>query len=68
MLRGILRPKRDEVTVGGENFIRRSFMICTAHHMSLRHAYLGSFFLESENINNVSLGAIWNFGKATGRP
>jgi hypothetical protein len=34
---------------------------------SLRHAYLGSF-LEPEYIKNVSLGAIWNFGKATGRP
>jgi hypothetical protein len=35
---------------------------------SLRHAYLGSFFLEPDNIKNVSLGAIWNFGKATGLP
>jgi hypothetical protein len=33
---------------------------------SLRHAYLGSFFLEPQNIKNVSLGAIWNFGKAAG--
>jgi hypothetical protein len=30
---------------------------------SLRHAYLGSFFLEPEDIKNVSLGAIWIFGK-----
>jgi hypothetical protein len=35
---------------------------------SLRHAYLGSSFLEPENIKNVSLGAIWNFGKVTGLP
>jgi hypothetical protein len=35
---------------------------------SLRHAYLGSFFLEPENTKNVSLRAIWNFGKATGLP
>jgi hypothetical protein len=35
---------------------------------SLRHAYLGSFFLEPENIKNVGLGAIWNFVKATGLP
>jgi hypothetical protein len=35
---------------------------------SRRHAYLGSFFLEPEKIKNVSLGAIWNFGKATGLP
>jgi hypothetical protein len=35
---------------------------------SLRHAYLGSFFLEPENIKNVSMEAIWNFGKETGLP
>jgi hypothetical protein len=34
---------------------------------SLRHAYLGSF-LEPEDINSISLGAIWNFSKATGLP
>jgi hypothetical protein len=33
---------------------------------SLRHAYLGAFFLESENIKKIILGVIWNFGKATG--
>jgi len=33
---------------------------------SLRHAYLGSFFLEPEDIKSISLGAIWNFSKATG--
>ena len=32
---------------------------------SIRHAYLGSF-LESEDIKSISLGAIWNFSKATG--
>jgi len=35
---------------------------------SLRHAYLGSFFLEPEDINSISLGAIWNFSKVTGLP
>jgi hypothetical protein len=35
---------------------------------SLKHAYLGSFFLGPENINSVSLGAIWNFGKVKGLP
>jgi hypothetical protein len=35
---------------------------------SLRHAYLGSFFLEPEDIRSVSLGAICNFSKATGLP
>jgi len=35
---------------------------------SLRHVNLGSFFLEPEDINSTSLGAIWNFSKATGLP
>jgi hypothetical protein len=35
---------------------------------SLRHAYLGSFILEPEDIKCISLGAIWNFSKATGLP
>jgi len=35
---------------------------------SLRHAYLGFFFLEPENIKNISLGAIWNFSKVMGLP
>jgi hypothetical protein len=34
---------------------------------SLRHAYLGSFFLEPD-MNSLSLGAIWNFSKVTGLP
>ena len=35
---------------------------------SLRHAYLGSFFLEPEDTKSISLGAIWNFSKVTGLP
>jgi ribonuclease HI len=35
---------------------------------SFRHAHLGSFFLEPENIKNISLGAIWKFSKAAGLP
>jgi len=35
---------------------------------SLGHVYLGCFFLEPEDIKSVSLGAIWNFSKATGLP
>ena len=35
---------------------------------SLRHAYLGSFFLDPEDIKSLSLGAIWNLSKATGLP
>jgi hypothetical protein len=35
---------------------------------SLRHVYLGSFFLEPEDINSISLGAIWNCSRVTGLP
>ena len=33
---------------------------------SLRYAYLGSFFLDPEDIRKLSTGAIWNFAKVTG--
>ena len=33
---------------------------------SLRHSYLGSFFLEAQDIRKLSIGAIRNFGKGTG--
>jgi hypothetical protein len=33
---------------------------------SLRHANPSSFFLDPEDITNLSIGAIWNFGKGTG--
>ena len=35
---------------------------------SLRYVYLRSFFLDPEDINSLSLGAIWNFSKGTGLP
>jgi hypothetical protein len=35
---------------------------------SLKHMYLGSFFLEPDDIRSLRLGAIWNFSKATGLP
>jgi hypothetical protein len=35
---------------------------------TLKHAYLGSFLLEPEDIKSISLGAIWNFTKETGLP
>jgi hypothetical protein len=31
-----------------------------------RHTYLGSFFLDPEDVRELSLGAIWNFIKGTG--
>ena len=33
---------------------------------SLRHVYLGTFFLDPEDIKSLSPGAIWNFIKVTG--
>jgi hypothetical protein len=35
---------------------------------SLRHAYLGSFFLEPKDIQSISLGTIWSFSNASGLP
>ena len=35
---------------------------------SLGHAYLGSFFLDPEDVSNLSLGAFWNLSKRTGLP
>jgi hypothetical protein len=35
---------------------------------SLRHVYLGSFFLEPEDTKSIRLGAIWKFSKVTGLP
>jgi hypothetical protein len=33
---------------------------------SLRHAQLGSFFLDPEGTRELGMGAKWNFGKETG--
>jgi hypothetical protein len=33
---------------------------------SLRHAYLGSLFLDPEDIRVLGMGTIWNFPKGTG--
>jgi len=33
---------------------------------SLRHAHLGSLFLDPEDIQELGMGAIWNFAKETG--
>jgi hypothetical protein len=35
---------------------------------SLRHAYLGSFFLYTDDVKSLSLGVIWNFSKGTRLP
>jgi len=33
---------------------------------SLRYIYLGSFFLDPDDIKKLGVGAIWRFGNATG--
>ena len=35
---------------------------------SLRNAYLGSFFMELEDVDSLSLGAVWNVSRVTGLP
>jgi len=35
---------------------------------SLRYAYLGSFFLDPEDVRSLNLKALWNFSKRTGLP
>jgi len=32
---------------------------------SLRHAHLGSFFLDPEDIRELGMGTIWNYAKGT---
>jgi hypothetical protein len=34
--------------------------------VSLRHSYLGSFFLDPEDIRKLNMGVIWKFAKGTG--
>jgi len=42
-------------------------IICLSEAIaSLRHTYLGSFFLDPEDIRKLSRRAIWNFAKGTG--
>jgi hypothetical protein len=36
MLRRIFGTKRDEVIRSGENYVMRSFVLCTAHQMLIR--------------------------------
>jgi len=49
--------------------MKSAHIICECESLaSHRREYLGSFFLELEDINSISLGAIWNFSKATGLP
>jgi len=38
------------------------YILCECEALtSLRHIYLGSFFLDPEDIRKLNIGAIWNF-------
>ena len=42
-------------------------IVCESEALvSLRHAYLGYFFLEPEDIKSLGLVAIWNISNVTG--
>jgi len=44
-------------------------MLCKCEAFaSQRHVYLGSFFLEAQDIKSISLWAIWNLSRVTGLP
>jgi hypothetical protein len=43
------------------------YILCECEALaSLRYTYLGSFFLDPEDIGVLGLGNIWNFAKGTG--
>ena len=59
------------MTPGVGNVVLRSrhqsIFICECEALaSLRYIYLGSFFLDTDDIKQLGVGAIWRFGKATG--
>jgi hypothetical protein len=43
------------------------YILCECEALaSLRHTYLGSFFLDPEDIRVLGVGAIWNLAKEQG--
>ena len=43
------------------------YILCECEALaSLRHTYLGFFFLNPEDIRKLNMGAIWKFAKGTG--
>jgi len=44
-------------------------ILCECEDLAaLRHVHLGSFFLDPDDIKNLSVWAIWNFSEGTGLP
>ena len=59
-------PLCSKCGVGEENL---AHILCECESLaSFRHVYLGSFFLEAEDIKSLGLGAIWNYCRAVGLP
>jgi hypothetical protein len=49
----------------GEETSALVFARCEAL-VTLRHIYLGPFFMDPKDIRGLSLGAVWNFLRRTG--
>jgi hypothetical protein len=57
-------PLRRKCGAGEET---SAHVLCECEALAtLRHTYLGSFFLDPENVRDLSLRAIWNFFRRTG--
>ena len=58
------KPIRRKRGIEEENSVH---ILCECEALaSLRHIYLGFFFLDPEDIRKLSIRAIWNFAKGTG--
>jgi hypothetical protein len=58
------RPTCRKCGTGEESSVH---ILCECEALaSLRHTYLGSFFLDPEDIRVLVVGAIWNFAKGAG--
>ena len=66
---GVLNTDDDKHTTDGVREETSAHILCECEALaSLRHAHLGSFFLEPEDIRITGLGAIWTYSRATGLP
>ena len=53
----------------GAEYETSAHILCECEALaSLRHVYMGSFFLDLEHIKSLTMGAIWNFSEGTGFP
>jgi len=59
----------EDIKILGNVVLRRKpqSTFCVSEALSsLRYTYLGSFFLDPEDIRKLNIGATWNFDKGTG--